>query len=57
MDEISPEFLLKWYPMRMENVQKIRMVLHTCGYSAIQEQRILDLIVTLLRPVLRQEKR
>ena len=56
MREIFPEMLFKRYSMRLENVEKIRRVLRTCGYSAIQEQQMLDIIVSLLQPVLRREK-
>ncbi len=56
MREIFPEMLFKRYSMRLENVEKIRRVLRTCGYSSIQEQQMLDIIVSLLQPVLRREK-
>ncbi len=51
-----PDMLFKQYPMRLENVEKIRQILHTCGYPEVQEQRMLDMIVSLLQPVLEQGK-
>lgn len=54
--ENSPEIVLKRYPMRIENIQKIKTTLQEYGYTFIQEQKLLDQIVPLLDSILQWEK-
>lgn len=56
MYENSPEIVLKRYPMRIENIQKIKTTLQEYGYTFVQEQKLLDQIVPLLDSILQWEK-
>lgn len=46
------EYIFKRYALSLENAQKIREYMRDSGYSALQEQHILDAVSDLVgRPV------
>jgi len=58
MEQFEPqEYILKRYALSLNNAQKIRRYMRDSGYSAVQEQHILEALSELVEQPARERKR